>query len=113
MELVDLVDSKSSALGRVGSNPTCGTTILAKPLLIANRGNSKTFLYTIYTDIEKNYIYFTQNFIISTHFYLRGLEKLNSCIFLVDSSTERHIRDLSTSLNSSHFLDFFRFVIFL
>ena len=26
MELVDLVDSKSSALGRVGSNPTCGTT---------------------------------------------------------------------------------------
>ena len=27
MELVDLVDSKSSALGRVGSNPTCGTTI--------------------------------------------------------------------------------------
>ena len=25
MELVDLVDSKSSALGRVGSNPTCGT----------------------------------------------------------------------------------------
>lgn len=27
MELVDLVDSKSSAFGRVGSNPTCGTTI--------------------------------------------------------------------------------------
>ncbi len=26
MELVDLVDSKSSAFGRVGSNPTCGTT---------------------------------------------------------------------------------------
>ena len=25
MELVDLVDSKSSAFGRVGSNPTCGT----------------------------------------------------------------------------------------
>ena len=28
MELVDLVDSKSSAFGRVGSNPTCGTTSL-------------------------------------------------------------------------------------
>ena len=28
MELVDLVDSKSSAFGRVGSNPTCGTTKL-------------------------------------------------------------------------------------
>ena len=28
MELVDLVDSKSSALGRVGSNPTCGTTTI-------------------------------------------------------------------------------------
>ncbi|MEY3002284.1 MAG: hypothetical protein RLZZ428_659 [Pseudomonadota bacterium] len=28
MELVDLVDSKSSAFGRVGSNPTCGTTNL-------------------------------------------------------------------------------------
>ncbi len=28
MELVDLVDSKSSALGRVGSNPTCGTTMV-------------------------------------------------------------------------------------
>ena len=28
MELVDLVDSKSSAFGRVGSNPTCGTTTI-------------------------------------------------------------------------------------
>ena len=26
MELVDLVDSKSSAFGRGGSNPPCGTT---------------------------------------------------------------------------------------
>ena len=30
MELVDLVDSKSSAFGRVGSNPTCGTTIYSQ-----------------------------------------------------------------------------------
>ena len=29
MELVDLVDSKSSAFGRVGSNPTRGTTHFA------------------------------------------------------------------------------------
>ena len=36
MELVDLVDSKSSALGRVGSNPTCGTTISSIPDIPSN-----------------------------------------------------------------------------
>ena len=33
MELVDLVDSKSSAFGRVGSNPTCGTTLFLNAIL--------------------------------------------------------------------------------
>ncbi len=47
MELVDLVDSKSSALGRVGSNPTCGTTNLQSPQHTVNT-ESEDIFYTLF-----------------------------------------------------------------
>ncbi len=44
MELVDLVDSKSSAFGRVGSNPTCGTTLILIPPQKTHKDSQLVFL---------------------------------------------------------------------